>query len=170
DYVLTSEDLSSSSPLLIYTATMVPNSYIPDNQGGQESFVMARRLYNGVTNNKNIKSKPSSTTSNTRVTSEVELDIHLDSIEEKINPRNLLDNKHSNDKTTSFNFADLILQIQKRTPSARTTYVEPSSSTANCESSSQNTNQSIPSRVTHVEDEDDTFISDNDSIKPSHVQ
>ncbi|CAG8438862.1 9898_t:CDS:2 [Dentiscutata heterogama] len=32
DYVLTPEDLPSSSPLLIYTATVIPDSYIPDNQ------------------------------------------------------------------------------------------------------------------------------------------
>ncbi|CAG8533736.1 3722_t:CDS:2, partial [Dentiscutata heterogama] len=198
DYVLTPEDLPSSSPLLIYTATVVPISYIPDNQGGRESFVMARWLYNRVTNNKNVESKtvmsvierlkigskklpyilasniewtyvssdfqPSSTTSNTRVTSEVELDVHLDSIEEKyatltsqlpqkkprINLHNPLDNKHLNDKTTSLNFADLILQIQKGPPSAGTTYAEPFSSTANYE--------------------DDTLINDNDSIEPSHVQ
>ncbi|RIB00184.1 hypothetical protein C2G38_2235252 [Gigaspora rosea] len=40
DYVLTPEDLSSLSPLLIYSAGIVADSYIPDNQGGRESFMM----------------------------------------------------------------------------------------------------------------------------------
>ncbi|CAG8790728.1 28275_t:CDS:2, partial [Dentiscutata erythropus] len=38
DYVFTPEDLPNSSPLLIYSAPVVPNSYIPDNRGGRESF------------------------------------------------------------------------------------------------------------------------------------
>ncbi|RIB20642.1 hypothetical protein C2G38_2178835 [Gigaspora rosea] len=57
DYVLTSEDLPSSSPLLIYSAAVIADSYIPDNQGSKESFMMARQLYNGVTNNRNVESK-----------------------------------------------------------------------------------------------------------------
>ncbi|KAF0437172.1 hypothetical protein F8M41_004474 [Gigaspora margarita] len=57
DYVLTPEDLLSSSPLLIYSAAVVADSYIPDNQGGRESFMMARQLYNRVTNNRNVESK-----------------------------------------------------------------------------------------------------------------
>ncbi|KAF0444384.1 hypothetical protein F8M41_003489 [Gigaspora margarita] len=42
DYVLTPEDLPSSSSLLIYSATIVANSYIPDNQDGRESFMMVK--------------------------------------------------------------------------------------------------------------------------------
>ncbi|KAF0504550.1 hypothetical protein F8M41_019496 [Gigaspora margarita] len=57
DHILVPEDLPDSSSLLIYTASVVPNSYIPDNRGGCESFIMARRLYNSVTNNKNIDLK-----------------------------------------------------------------------------------------------------------------
>ncbi|RIB27450.1 hypothetical protein C2G38_2029369 [Gigaspora rosea] len=57
DYVLTPEDLLSLSPLLIYSAAVVTDSYIPDNQGGRESFMMARQLYNGVTNSRNMESK-----------------------------------------------------------------------------------------------------------------
>ncbi|CAG8526147.1 6691_t:CDS:2 [Scutellospora calospora] len=57
EYTLTSEDLLNSSPLLLYSASVVLNSYIPDNNGGRESFMLARRLYNGVTNNKQIDSK-----------------------------------------------------------------------------------------------------------------
>ncbi|CAG8503623.1 17202_t:CDS:2 [Dentiscutata heterogama] len=56
-YTLTQEDLPNSSPLLLYSAPIVPNLYIPDNNGGRESFMLARRLYNGVTNNKQIDSK-----------------------------------------------------------------------------------------------------------------
>ncbi|RIB11477.1 hypothetical protein C2G38_2261577 [Gigaspora rosea] len=47
----------SESPLLIYSATVVADFYISDNQGGRESFMMARQLYNGVTNNRNVESK-----------------------------------------------------------------------------------------------------------------
>ncbi|KAF0403930.1 hypothetical protein F8M41_009151 [Gigaspora margarita] len=57
NYVLTPEDLPSLSSLLIYFAAVVADSYIPDNQGGRESFMMVRQLYNGVTNNRNVESK-----------------------------------------------------------------------------------------------------------------
>ncbi|RIB09806.1 hypothetical protein C2G38_2207795 [Gigaspora rosea] len=57
DYVLTPEDLLSSSSLLIYSAAIIADSYISNNQSSRESFMMARQLYNGVTNNKNIESK-----------------------------------------------------------------------------------------------------------------
>ncbi|CAG8479930.1 9915_t:CDS:2, partial [Dentiscutata heterogama] len=39
DYVLTPEDLPSPSPLLIYTATMVPDLYIPDNQDEDDTLI-----------------------------------------------------------------------------------------------------------------------------------
>ncbi|KAF0514435.1 hypothetical protein F8M41_017594 [Gigaspora margarita] len=65
DHILAPEDLPDSSPLLIYTASVVPNSYNPDNRGGCESFMMACRLYN------------------TKVASQEEIDTHLNIIEEK---------------------------------------------------------------------------------------
>ncbi|CAG8458693.1 12484_t:CDS:2, partial [Gigaspora margarita] len=101
--VLASEDLPNSPFLLTYTATIVSDSYIPDNQCGRESFALAKKLYNSVTNNKNI------------------------------NQHKPLNNKHSRDKVTSLNFVDLISQIQKGTPTSETTYGEPSSSTTNYE-------------------------------------
>ncbi|CAG8843029.1 17849_t:CDS:2, partial [Gigaspora margarita] len=52
DYVLTPKDLPSSSPLLIYSAIVVADSYISNNQG--------------------------STTTNVKGISEVEFDEHLD--------------------------------------------------------------------------------------------
>ncbi|CAG8669683.1 2899_t:CDS:2 [Gigaspora margarita] len=57
EYTLTQENLPNSSPLLLYSASIVLNSYIPNNNGGRESFMLARCLYNGVTNNKQIDSK-----------------------------------------------------------------------------------------------------------------
>ncbi|KAF0503991.1 hypothetical protein F8M41_019655 [Gigaspora margarita] len=36
--------------------TSTTGSYGPDNEGGKESFVLTRRLYNGVTNNKHVPS------------------------------------------------------------------------------------------------------------------
>ncbi|CAG8617006.1 7782_t:CDS:2 [Dentiscutata erythropus] len=150
DYVLTPEDLPSSSPLLIYTATVVPDSYIPDNQGGRESFVMARRLYNGVTNNKNVESK-----------------VIISAFENWIK------------KTSPYSRSDI-----------EWTYVssdfQPSSTTSNTrgllplEQPMRNPPRQLPIVNLHlriqikvflrVEDEDDTLISDNDSIEPSHVQ
>ncbi|CAG8679835.1 23412_t:CDS:2 [Dentiscutata erythropus] len=108
DYVLTPEDLPNSSPLLIYSAPIVPNSYIPDNRGGQESFMLARSLYNEVTILSVIRylkirqsklphliatdiewtyvpgdSSPSTPSTTTKVSSQRELDTYLESIEEK---------------------------------------------------------------------------------------
>ncbi|CAG8681759.1 15894_t:CDS:2 [Dentiscutata heterogama] len=113
EYTLTQEDLPNSSPLLLYSAPLVPNSYISDNNGGRESFMLARRLYNRVTNNKQIDSKvivlylnennrynalknnlkrttyptsdpQTSNTSSSRTTSsQGELDTQLENIEEK---------------------------------------------------------------------------------------
>ncbi|CAG8494098.1 3494_t:CDS:2, partial [Cetraspora pellucida] len=57
EYTLTPENLPNSSPLLFYSAPVVTNSYIPDNKGGRESFMLARCLYNAVTNNKHVDSK-----------------------------------------------------------------------------------------------------------------
>ncbi|CAG8735051.1 21266_t:CDS:2, partial [Gigaspora margarita] len=55
-YVLTSTDLPYSSPMLQFSAPVVQNSYHPNNEGGRESFMLTRRLYNGVTNNKHVLS------------------------------------------------------------------------------------------------------------------
>ncbi|KAF0332775.1 hypothetical protein F8M41_021113 [Gigaspora margarita] len=57
NYILAPEDLPNSLPLLTYTTTIVSDSYIADNQDGQESFTLARWLYNRVTNNKNMDSR-----------------------------------------------------------------------------------------------------------------
>ncbi|RIB25434.1 hypothetical protein C2G38_2031075 [Gigaspora rosea] len=243
DYVLTPEDLPSSSPLLIYSAAVVADSYIPDNQGGRESFVMARQLYNGVTNNRNVESKIivsyknennrynamknnlkktvlsvighlkirskkfhhifasdikwtyvsnepslSSTTINAKGISDVEFNEHFDGIEKKyatltsqvlqkrqntrhnINMQNS-SNKCLNNKTTSLNFVDVILQFQKGTSSSKKAYKGQSSSTNNFVPTSQNTSQHIPSRATRVEDEKDAaFISDDDPTELVEVR
>ncbi|RIB30939.1 hypothetical protein C2G38_2151319 [Gigaspora rosea] len=108
NYIFTPENLPSSSPLLIYSAAVVADSYIPDNQGGRESFMIARQLYNGVTNNRNVETfkdrikkishilvsdiewtyvsndpLPSSTTTNVKEISEVGFNEDLDGIKEK---------------------------------------------------------------------------------------
>ncbi|KAF0488009.1 hypothetical protein F8M41_022434 [Gigaspora margarita] len=54
--VLTSSDLLYSLLLLLFSAPIVQGSYCPDNEGGRESFILTRRLYNGVTNNKHVPS------------------------------------------------------------------------------------------------------------------
>ncbi|CAG8733691.1 33339_t:CDS:2 [Gigaspora margarita] len=130
--VLAPKDLPNSLPLLTYTANVVSNSYISDNQ-------------------------------------EFELDLNLNSIEEKyttmslqitqkrlkFNQHELLNNKYLSNKATSLNFVDLISQIQKGTPLLK----QP-----------MNTNQKISSYASHVEDEDDTLINDDDSTELLHVQ
>ncbi|RIB19889.1 hypothetical protein C2G38_2180715 [Gigaspora rosea] len=99
DRILTPGDLPESSLLLIYTASVVPNFYIPDNRGGHESFMMACHLYNGVTNNRYIDSKVIVSYTNehnrytsmknnlkkqsSKVASQEEIDTYLNSIEEK---------------------------------------------------------------------------------------
>lgn len=57
NYIPTSNDLPSSLPLLIYSAMPVSGSYLLDSNSGRESFMLARRLYNGITSTKNIPSK-----------------------------------------------------------------------------------------------------------------
>ncbi|RIB08432.1 hypothetical protein C2G38_2211649 [Gigaspora rosea] len=236
DYVLTPEDLPSSSLLLIYFAAIIADSYIPDNQGGRESFMMARLLYNGVTNNRNVESKvivsyknennrynamknnlkktvlsvierlkisskkfpnilasdiewthvsnelsASSTTINAKGISEVESDEDLNSIEEKyamltsqvpqkrqntkhnINLRNS-NNKRSNNKTISFNFVNIISQVQKGSSSVKMAFKGQSSSTNNSASTSQNTSQHISPCTTRVEDKEDAALVSDDEL------
>ncbi|KAF0557671.1 hypothetical protein F8M41_012804 [Gigaspora margarita] len=138
----------NSSPLLTYTATIVSDSYIPDNQGGQESFALAR----------SIEEKYAIITS------------QISQKRLKINQYEPINNKYSSDKVTFYNFVDFISQIQKETPTPKTTYGEPSSSTTNCNSISQNTNQKIPSYATRIKDEDDILISNDNSNELLHVQ
>ncbi|RIB09125.1 hypothetical protein C2G38_2209716 [Gigaspora rosea] len=111
---------------------------------------------------------------------EVEFDEDLDGIEEKYatltsqvpqkrqNTKHSINlcnsnNKCSNNKTTSLNFVDVLLQVQKGTSSVKTAYKGKFSSTNNLASTSQNMSQYIPSCATRVKDEEDTAsISDND--------
>ncbi|CAG8600646.1 2950_t:CDS:2, partial [Gigaspora rosea] len=87
-----------------------------------------------------------------------------------INLRNT-NNKRSNNKTTSFNFVNVISQVQKGTSSVKTAYKGKSSSTNNFASTLQNTSQLIPSRATHVEDEEDAAsISDDDPTELVEVR
>ncbi|KAF0380251.1 hypothetical protein F8M41_012179 [Gigaspora margarita] len=114
DYILTSEDLLSSFSLLIYSATIVADSYIPDNQGRQKSFMMARQLYNEITNNINVKSKVivSYKNENNRQNTRQNVNLHNSN------------NKHLNNKNTSLNFVNIISQVQKGTPSVKTAYTD----------------------------------------------
>ncbi|CAG8692182.1 27953_t:CDS:2, partial [Gigaspora margarita] len=108
NYILTPKDLLNSSTLIIYSATIIADSYIPNNQGEQESFMIVRQLYNklptiGTWRHLKIGSKkfhhilgsdiewtyvsnnssPSSTITSAKVISEVEFDKHLNGIKEK---------------------------------------------------------------------------------------
>ncbi|KAF0496506.1 hypothetical protein F8M41_020948 [Gigaspora margarita] len=56
EYVPTSSDLLYSSPLLLFSALVVQSSCCPDNEEERESFILARYLYNGITNNKHVPS------------------------------------------------------------------------------------------------------------------
>ncbi|CAG8484395.1 10699_t:CDS:2 [Gigaspora margarita] len=57
EYVPTPSDLPNSSPLLLYTATIVPDSYLLNTNGGIESFMLTQHLYDSITNNKQIPQK-----------------------------------------------------------------------------------------------------------------
>ncbi|CAG8720065.1 10409_t:CDS:2, partial [Dentiscutata erythropus] len=56
EYILTPPDLPRSSPLLLFSAPVVQGSYHPATDGGRESFMLSKRLYNGVTNNNHVHS------------------------------------------------------------------------------------------------------------------
>ncbi|KAF0385401.1 hypothetical protein F8M41_011471 [Gigaspora margarita] len=87
EYVLTSDNLPYSSPLLLFSAPVVQGSYCPDNEGGRESFVLTRRLYNGVTNNKYVPSN-------------IILSLHSTSA------------KNPNNNTVYVNFANIVSQVR----------------------------------------------------------
>ena len=53
---LTLEDLPESPPLLIFTSTIEDRSFV-ENDNGKNSFIMTKRLYNGVNKNKDVQSK-----------------------------------------------------------------------------------------------------------------
>ncbi|CAG8450263.1 2944_t:CDS:2 [Cetraspora pellucida] len=154
EYTLTSENLPNSSSLLFYSASVIMNSYIPNNKEGQESFMLARHLYNAVTNNKHVDSKVVVSYMNKNnhynalknnlkkiVLSVIELDIQLESIKEryamltsqspqkkqKIGFQNSTLNKSLNNKTTSLSFIEAILQIQKKALSTKSLYIESTS-------------------------------------------
>ncbi|CAG8486465.1 9227_t:CDS:2 [Acaulospora morrowiae] len=63
---LTRESLPRASPLLLFSAPVITNSYQSDEKGLRDSFMLFRKSYNGVNNCKNIDSnvivsfKPSS--------------------------------------------------------------------------------------------------------------
>jgi len=54
---LSVDDIPDGAPLLICSGPAVANSHIIDKQRGRESFMLSRRLYNGVNNHKNVESK-----------------------------------------------------------------------------------------------------------------
>ncbi|RHZ80143.1 hypothetical protein Glove_139g15 [Diversispora epigaea] len=56
DSTNTQEDLPYSSPLLIYSAPALTNSYKSNDEIGRHSFLMSKKLYNGVTGKKNVES------------------------------------------------------------------------------------------------------------------
>ncbi|CAG8542927.1 940_t:CDS:2 [Acaulospora morrowiae] len=53
---LTRESLPRASPLLLFSAPVVANSYQSDEKGLRDSLMLSRKLYNGVNNCKNIDS------------------------------------------------------------------------------------------------------------------
>ncbi|CAG8604132.1 39340_t:CDS:2 [Gigaspora margarita] len=55
---ITPDNLPHSLPLLLYSAPVISNSYFSNNEFGRESFMLSKKLYNGVTGHKNIESEP----------------------------------------------------------------------------------------------------------------
>ncbi|CAG8665222.1 3723_t:CDS:2, partial [Dentiscutata heterogama] len=150
-YTLTPEDLLNSSPLLIYSAFVIPNSYIPDNKGGQKSFMKVSLQEDFDTELDNIKEKYATLS-------------HLPQKRQRINMQNSSLNKPSSDKTTSLGFAEVTSQIQKETSSTKS---PPLQSTSQAISTEPNTETPIH-LVPHV-NENTTFTDDNDSTKLAHT-
>ncbi|KAF0431394.1 hypothetical protein F8M41_005406 [Gigaspora margarita] len=191
DYVLTPEDLPSSSPLLIYSATVVVDSYIPDNQDGQESFMIARQLYNGVTNNRNMESRVIVFYKNENNRYNAMKNNLKKTVLSVIGCLKIGSKKFShvlasdiewtyvsNDplpSSTTTNAKGISeVEFDKHldgTSSVKMADTEQSSSTTNFASISQNTSQHISSRATCVEDEEDAaLISDNEPTELVQVQ
>ncbi|CAG8612817.1 13979_t:CDS:2 [Dentiscutata erythropus] len=57
DVEITPDDLPYTSPLLLFSAPVVPNSHFSNNEFGRESLMLSKKLYNGVTGHKNIESE-----------------------------------------------------------------------------------------------------------------
>ncbi|CAG8471451.1 15677_t:CDS:2 [Dentiscutata erythropus] len=56
DTLLTPKDLLYASPLLLFSAPILQNSFL-SLDGNKECFILTKRLYNGVNNHKNIETK-----------------------------------------------------------------------------------------------------------------
>ncbi|CAG8758642.1 8409_t:CDS:2, partial [Racocetra persica] len=54
---VTSDDLLYMSPLLLFSVSIIPNLYFFNNEFGRESFMLTKKLYNSVTEYKNIESE-----------------------------------------------------------------------------------------------------------------
>ncbi|RIB09298.1 hypothetical protein C2G38_2268224 [Gigaspora rosea] len=185
DYVLTPEDLLSSSPLLIYSATIVVDSYIPDNQSGRKSFMMARQLYNGVTNNRNVESKVIVSYKNENNRYNAMKNNLKKTVLSVIGRLKIRSKKFHHILTSDIEWTyvfndplpsstttiakgisevkfDKDLDVQKGTSSVKTAHTGQSSSNTNFASISQNTSQHIPSRATRVEDEEDAALISED--------
>ncbi|RHZ48673.1 hypothetical protein Glove_543g104 [Diversispora epigaea] len=137
DFTNTQEDLLYSSPLLIYSAPALTNSYKSNDEIGRHSFLISKKLYNRVTNIEwnyagNIGKSQSLHFSNKGKTkSHEDLDNQLNIIDEKyakINSESLkkrkLNNfipksKSSQDSTSSTNLNDIILQIRDGEPTTQ---------------------------------------------------
>ena len=57
DTELTADDLSDTLLLLIYSDPVVKDTYYPDKGARRKSFKLVKKLYNGVTNTKNVHSE-----------------------------------------------------------------------------------------------------------------
>ncbi|RIB20430.1 hypothetical protein C2G38_2179366 [Gigaspora rosea] len=107
---ITPDDLSHSLPLLLYSAPVISNSYFSDNEFGRESFMLFKKLYNGVTSHINIESKKrnkfaATSSSKTQRTSSVPQN-------NKLQPDNPKNNNPQNNKPQINNVLNAIYQIK----------------------------------------------------------
>ncbi|CAG8830816.1 23141_t:CDS:2, partial [Racocetra persica] len=57
DFEITPNHLLYTPPLLLFSASVISDSYFSSNELGLESLMLAKKLYNGVNSHKNVKSE-----------------------------------------------------------------------------------------------------------------
>ncbi|RIB01583.1 hypothetical protein C2G38_2230399 [Gigaspora rosea] len=129
------EDLPYSFPLLLYTAPALANLYKINDAIGRQSFMLSKKLYNSVTNQKSIESDWSYATNDPKSSNQSsikskESDKQLDLIEEQYisqtsNKRARTSifsssSKSSSSKPSFVDFKNLADQIRSNAPEPQT--------------------------------------------------
>ncbi|CAG8757995.1 23707_t:CDS:2 [Dentiscutata erythropus] len=103
---ITPDDLSYSSSLLLFSASVISNFHFSNSEFGRESLMLSKKLYNGITGYKNIESEVINYASNEQTSNntnkekaKAQSDIN-DHLEEKNNTQILLPTSPSKPQKT----------------------------------------------------------------------